>query len=42
MQCLIGAGDVGSALLTQKIDGVFFTGSHATGLRIAKAVGGQA
>jgi acyl-CoA reductase-like NAD-dependent aldehyde dehydrogenase len=38
MQCLVGAGDVGSALLTQRLDGVFFTGSHATGVRIAQAV----
>jgi acyl-CoA reductase-like NAD-dependent aldehyde dehydrogenase len=38
MQCLVGAGEVGAALLAQRIDGVFFTGSHATGLRIAQAV----
>jgi acyl-CoA reductase-like NAD-dependent aldehyde dehydrogenase len=38
MQCLVGAGDVGAALLAQRLDGVFFTGSHATGVRIAKAV----
>ena len=38
MQCLVGAGEVGAALLEQKIDGVFFTGSHATGARIAQAV----
>ena len=38
LHCLIGAGDVGAALLEQKIDGVFFTGSHATGQRIANAV----
>jgi acyl-CoA reductase-like NAD-dependent aldehyde dehydrogenase len=38
MQCLVGAGDVGSALLQQRLDGVFFTGSHATGVRIAQAV----
>ena len=36
---LIGGGAVGSALLEQKIDGVFFTGSHATGSKIAQAVG---
>ena len=36
---LIGAGEVGTALLAQKIDGVFFTGSYATGARIAAAVG---
>jgi acyl-CoA reductase-like NAD-dependent aldehyde dehydrogenase len=36
---LVGAGEVGAALLEQKIDGVFFTGSHATGARIASAIG---
>jgi acyl-CoA reductase-like NAD-dependent aldehyde dehydrogenase len=30
---------VGTALLEQKIDGVFFTGSHATGRRISQAMG---
>jgi acyl-CoA reductase-like NAD-dependent aldehyde dehydrogenase len=39
MVCLVGAGEVGAALLAQPIDGVFFTGSHATGQRIAEAVG---
>ena len=39
MACLVGAGEVGAALLEQKVDGVFFTGSHATGQRIAEAVG---
>ena len=38
MVCLVGAGAVGAALLEQRIDGVFFTGSHATGARIAQAV----
>jgi acyl-CoA reductase-like NAD-dependent aldehyde dehydrogenase len=36
---LVGAGPVGAALLQQPIDGLFFTGSHATGSRIAQAVG---
>jgi len=36
---LVGGGSAGAALLAQKIDGVFFTGSHATGQRIAAAVG---
>jgi acyl-CoA reductase-like NAD-dependent aldehyde dehydrogenase len=36
--CLVGAGAVGRALLDQKVDGVFFTGSHATGVAIAQAV----
>ena len=38
MQCLVGAGAVGAALLDQRIDGMFFTGSHATGQRIAVAL----
>ena len=38
MQCLVGAGAVGAALLDQRIDGLFFTGSHATGQRIALAL----
>ncbi len=38
---LVGAGPVGAALLAQKIDGLFFTGSHATGVRIAQAVGSR-
>ena len=38
VQALSGAGDVGSALLEQRIDGLFFTGSHATGVRIAQAL----
>ncbi len=41
MACLIGTGEVGTALLAQKIDGVFFTGSVATGRKIAQAVGGR-
>ncbi len=36
---LVGAGAVGAALLEQDIDGLFFTGSHATGARIAQALG---
>jgi acyl-CoA reductase-like NAD-dependent aldehyde dehydrogenase len=38
---LVGAGAVGAALLEQKLDGLFFTGSHATGTRIAQAVGSR-
>ena len=38
---LIGKGDVGSALLDQAVDGVFFTGSVATGKKIAGAVAGR-
>lgn len=39
MACLVGGGEVGAALLAQDVDGVFFTGSHATGRRIAETVG---
>jgi acyl-CoA reductase-like NAD-dependent aldehyde dehydrogenase len=38
---LIGGGEVGAALLKQPVDGVFFTGSAATGHRIAAAVRGR-
>ncbi|GAB3663931.1 aldehyde dehydrogenase family protein [Ramlibacter alkalitolerans] len=41
MACVVGAGEVGSALLAQDVDGVFFTGSHGTGRRIAEAVGSR-
>jgi acyl-CoA reductase-like NAD-dependent aldehyde dehydrogenase len=36
---LVGGGDVGVALQAQTIDGLFFTGSHATGAKIAQALG---
>jgi len=38
---VVGAGDAGAALLEQPIDGLFFTGSHATGTRIARALAGR-
>lgn len=38
---LVGGGAVGAALLAQNVDGVFFTGSHATGVKIAQAVGSR-
>lgn len=38
-QTLIGAGDLGVALLSQNIDGLFFTGSYATGAKIAHTLG---
>ena len=38
---LVGSGAVGAALLAQNVDGVFFTGSHATGVKIAQAVGSR-
>jgi acyl-CoA reductase-like NAD-dependent aldehyde dehydrogenase len=37
---VVGNGDAGAALLRQDVDGVFFTGSYATGAKIA-AVGGK-
>ena len=36
---VVGGGDVGAALQAQDIDGLFFTGSHATGARIAETLG---
>jgi acyl-CoA reductase-like NAD-dependent aldehyde dehydrogenase len=38
---LIGAGEVGAALVKQPVDGLFFTGSYATGRRIAESVRGR-
>jgi acyl-CoA reductase-like NAD-dependent aldehyde dehydrogenase len=40
-QPVVGAGDVGAALVEQKVDGIFFTGSRATGVRIAQAAGAR-
>jgi acyl-CoA reductase-like NAD-dependent aldehyde dehydrogenase len=36
---VIGNGATGAALLRQPVDGVFFTGSHATGRKIAASAG---
>ncbi len=38
-QVIVGGGEAGAALVMQPVDGVFFTGSFATGNRIAQAVG---
>src|SRR4051812_49352038 len=38
---VIGAGETGAALIAQPVDGVFFTGSHATGTRIAASLSGR-
>jgi acyl-CoA reductase-like NAD-dependent aldehyde dehydrogenase len=38
---VVGGGPVGKALLEEKIDGVYFTGSYATGRAIAKSVAGR-
>jgi acyl-CoA reductase-like NAD-dependent aldehyde dehydrogenase len=35
---VVGGGEVGGALVDQPVDGVFFTGSYATGRRIAERV----
>src|SRR5881396_2924348 len=37
-QALVGAGNVGAMLLEERIDAVCFTGSHATGIKVAAAV----
>ena len=34
---VVGGGSTGATLLEQDIDGVFFTGSYATGLKVAEA-----
>jgi len=36
---VVGAGEAGRAVLAQPVDGVFFTGSYATGARIAQEIG---
>ncbi len=38
---VVGGGEVGAALLAQPVDGIFFTGSVATGKKIATAVRGR-
>jgi acyl-CoA reductase-like NAD-dependent aldehyde dehydrogenase len=38
-QVIVGGGEVGGALLAQPVDGVFFTGSYATGAKIAQSAG---
>ena len=38
---VVGGGDVGAALLNQPLDGVFFTGSYATGKKILAAAAQQ-
>lgn len=37
-QCVIGDGSLGQQILEADLDGYFFTGSHTTGLHIAKTV----
>jgi acyl-CoA reductase-like NAD-dependent aldehyde dehydrogenase len=38
---VVGAGPTGAALLEQDVNGVYFTGSYATGRRIAETVAGR-
>lgn len=38
LACIVGGAAAGAALLEQRLDGVFFTGSHAIGVKIAQAV----
>ena len=38
-QVIVGAGNAGAAVLAQALDGVFFTGSYATGAKIAHTIG---
>ena len=38
---VLGAGEAGAALVEQPVDGIFFTGSVATGKRIARAAAGR-
>ncbi len=37
----VGTGEVGQAVVSQPVDGLFFTGSYATGMKIAQAVAGR-
>jgi len=37
-QALVGGGEVGAMLLAEPVDAVCFTGSHATGVKVAAAV----
>ena len=38
---VIGAGDVGAELARQPVDGLFFTGSYATGRKVAESAAGR-
>ncbi len=40
-QCVSGTGEAGQALLDLPLDGYFFTGSYATGKKIAEATAGK-
>ncbi|MFN3202488.1 MAG: aldehyde dehydrogenase family protein [Bradymonadia bacterium] len=38
---IVGGGEVGAALLDAPVDAVFFTGSHGTGVKVARAAASQ-
>jgi acyl-CoA reductase-like NAD-dependent aldehyde dehydrogenase len=38
---VVGGGNVGAELVNQAVDGVFFTGSYATGKRVAETAAGR-
>jgi acyl-CoA reductase-like NAD-dependent aldehyde dehydrogenase len=38
---VVGGGEVGAALVEAPVDGIYFTGSYPTGLRIARAAAGR-
>jgi acyl-CoA reductase-like NAD-dependent aldehyde dehydrogenase len=38
---LVGGGEVGAVLASQRVDGLFFTGSYATGVKIARSLAGR-
>ncbi len=38
---VVGAGEAGAALVAEPVDAVFFTGSYATGARVAAAAGAR-
>jgi acyl-CoA reductase-like NAD-dependent aldehyde dehydrogenase len=40
-QCVVGKADTGQVLLSLPLDGYFFTGSYATGKKIAEATAGK-
>lgn len=40
-QCVVGKAEAGQALLSLPLDGYFFTGSYATGKKIAEATAGK-
>lgn len=41
MSAVVGPGPIGSAVVAQPVDGIFFTGSYATGRKIARRAAGR-